>query len=219
MIPVNITLTFVRGNSKESRRIKLSLTDQVDDVIDQLVGELGLPAPESSGGQYVLIHNKQALDGQDTLQMSGIQEGDIVQLTFMDKNATMGQAVSMALLNRMGGKASHDPLPVAAALFSADGHRFDLRHTRALIGRSDPKLGYPPESLDADLTSLDPGKSISRPHALIVYADGRFTIRDLYSQTGLQLNGESVSSSRSVPLQDGDILKLGDVEVQFRCET
>ena len=99
MIPVNITLTFVRDNSKESRRIKLSLTDQIGDVIDQLVGELGLAAADNSG-RYVLIHNKQALDDADTLQMAGVQEGDIVQLSFMDKNATMGQAVSMALLNR-----------------------------------------------------------------------------------------------------------------------
>src|SRR5262249_27597405 len=105
-----------------------------------------------------------------------------------------------------------------AALFTASGQQYTLSHTRALIGRADTKLGYPPESLDVDLTDVDPEKSVSRPHALIVYSDGQFTIRDLYSQHGLLLNGEPVSPSKAAPLQDGEILLLGDVEVQFRCE-
>jgi pSer/pThr/pTyr-binding forkhead associated (FHA) protein len=118
----------------------------------------------------------------------------------------------------LGGKAGNEPLPVKAALVSPSGDEFPLQHTRALIGRADPKLGYPTESLDADLTLLDPGKSVSRPHALIVFTNGEFTIRDLYSQTGLLVNGERVSPSKAKVLHDGDMLMLGEVLIQFRCE-
>jgi pSer/pThr/pTyr-binding forkhead associated (FHA) protein len=51
-----------------------------------------------------------------------------------------------------------------------------------------------------------------------VYSDSQFTIRDLYSQRGLLLNGVTVSPSKSQVLHDGDVLTLGNVKVQFRCE-
>jgi len=167
---------------------------------------------------YHLVAQRQMVDEEATLYESGVQEGDILQVALLDPNATVGKAISGAVLNRLGGKAGSDPLPITAGLYSAAGAHFPLSHTRALIGRSDTKLGYGPDTLDADLTDLDPGKSVSRPHALIVFNNGEFTVRDLYSQRGLMLNGERVSPSKAAVLQDGDILTLGDVEVQFRCE-
>jgi pSer/pThr/pTyr-binding forkhead associated (FHA) protein len=140
-------------------------------------------------------------------------------MTTLDPRATMGQAISVGLLNRLGGKASAEPLPVRASLVSEDGLTFELSHTRALIGRADASLGYPAEALDADLTALDPQRTVSRPHALIAYANGEFTVRDLYSQRGLMLNGARVSPSKAEVLHDGDVLTLGDVMVLFRCES
>lgn len=219
MIPVNVTVQYLRDGVKDSRRVKLSLDSRVADVVAQLINDLHLPMELGQERlMYHLIAQRQMLDEEDTLLTAGVQEGDILQLAMLDPNATVGKAISGAVLNRLGGKAGSDPLPITAGLFSAAGTHFPLLHTRALIGRSDTKLGYGPDTLDADLTELDPGKSVSRPHALIVFNNGEFTVRDLYSQRGLMLNGERVSPSKAAVLQDGDILTLGDVEVQFRCE-
>jgi hypothetical protein len=219
MIPINVTLQYLRDGVKDSRRVKLSMDSNVADVVASLVSDLNLPQENDDERiNYYLIHQRQVLDEESKLYDVGVQEGDILQLAVIDPNATVGKAITGAVLNRLGGKAGNEPLPVAAALVSPSGVEFPLHHTRALIGRADPKLGYPSEALDADLTLLDPGKSVSRPHALIVYSSGEFTVRDLYSQTGLLLNGERVSPSKAKVLHDGDMLMLGDVLIQFRCQ-
>jgi hypothetical protein len=195
------------------------MDSNVADIVASLVSDLSLPQDvDDEPINYYLVHQRQVLDEESMLYEVGIQEGDILQLAVIDPNATVGKAMTSAVLNRLGGKAGNEPLSVRAALVSPSGEEFPLTHTRALIGRADPKLGYPTESLDADLTILDPGKSVSRPHALIVYLNGEFTVRDLYSHTGLLLNGERVSPSKSKVLHDGDMLMLGDVLIQFRCE-
>jgi pSer/pThr/pTyr-binding forkhead associated (FHA) protein len=51
-----------------------------------------------------------------------------------------------------------------------------------------------------------------------VYGNGEFTIRDLYSQRGLLINGVRVSGSSAQVLHNGDTLTLGNVTVQFRCD-
>src|SRR5262249_7872660 len=150
-----------------------------------------------------LMRNRLVLDDSSTLYDVGVEEGDILQLAIVDSRATMGKIVTAGVLNRLGGKSSNDPLPVTAALIDSTGdHVFELRHTRPLIGRSDPALGYPPEAFDVDLSTLDTDRTVSRPHALIVYKDGEFSIRDLYSQRGLLVNGAQVSASRAEPIQD-----------------
>jgi hypothetical protein len=220
MIPVNVTLQYVREGSKESRRVKLSIDESVGDTLKRLIGELQLPLDaEGKTLTYRLLLRRQLLDNEDKLYEAGVQEGDIVQLTTVDPKATMGQAISAGILNRLGGKSSTEPLPVSAALVDESGGMRYLSHTRALIGRADSALGYPPESLDADLTDLDPDRTVSRPHALIAYSNGEFTIRDLYSQRGVLLNGQKISPSKAEVLHDGDLLVLGSVQVRFRCES
>jgi FHA domain-containing protein len=219
MIPVNVTLQYIREGAKESKRLRLAMEETIGDTVNRLVRDLALPLDED--GQplsYHLVRQRQALAPEDRLFEAGVQEGDILQLAILDPKATMGQAISAGLLNRLGGKTGGEPLPVRAALVASSGQRFELRHTRALIGRADSNLGYPADALDADLTELDPSRSVSRPHALIVFGNGQFTVRDLYSQRGLLLNGVRVSPSKSQFIQDGDVLTLGDVRVQFRCE-
>ncbi len=219
MIPVNVTLQYVRDGVKDSKRLKLAMDHKVHDTIIALIKDLDLPLQnEGDPISYHLLRHRVVLDDDDMLFEAGVQEGDILQLASIDSNATVGQALTAGILNRLGGKASHEPLPISAALLTRDGEFLHLKHTRALIGRADASRGYPPETLDADLTELDPGRSVSRPHALIVYTDNEFTIRDLYSQRGLLLNGQPVSPSKAQVLHDGDMLTLGDVELQFRCQ-
>ncbi len=218
MIPVNVTLQYMRKGVKDSQRVTLSMDARVDETVVALVDSLALPQEDNGLPlTYRLLRQRQMLDGEAKLFEIGVQEGDILQLTLIDPRATIGQAVLGGVLQRLGGKSGGELLPVNAALVTESGKGFELTHTRALIGRADAKLGYPSEALDADLTDLDPKRTVSRPHALIVYADGEFSIRDLYSQHGLMLNGERVAPNKAQPLHDGDTLQLGDVAVQFRC--
>jgi hypothetical protein len=220
MIPVIVTLQYVRDGVKDSKRLTLAMDHKVHEIVLGLISDLKLPLQNDGDPiTYHLLRQRQVLDDDDLLFEAGVQEGDILQLASVDSNATVGKAMTAGLLNRLGGKSSQEPLLISAGLVTVEGEIYHLKHTRALIGRADISRGYPPETLDADLTDLDPGKSVSRPHALIVFADNEFTIRDLYSQRGLLINGQPVSPSKAQVLHDGDVLTLGDVEVQFRCET
>ena len=219
MIPVNVTLQYVRDGTKASTRVRLSMDDTVRDTLTTLIASLQLPRQENGAPlPYHLVRQRQVLDNDDKLFEAGVQEGDILQLTVLDPKATMGQAISAGLLHRIGGKANAEPLPVRAGLVSESGLVFELHRTRALVGRADASMGYASDTLDADLTVLDPQRTVSRPHVLIAYANGEFTVRDLYSQRGLLVNGVKVSPSKAEILHDGDLLTLGDVSVKFRCE-
>lgn len=56
--------------------------------------------------------------------------------------------------------------------------------------------------------------SVSRRHARIVISRSRATLEDLGSKNGTFLRGEAVSAP--LPLQDGDLVKIGTVEMTFR---
>ncbi|MCS6871639.1 MAG: FHA domain-containing protein [Anaerolineae bacterium] len=222
MLPANVTLQYMREGTKQNIRLKVSLDATVRQVIDGLVRELQLPTTDADGEPcvYELTYQRQTLSDEARLFEVGVQENAILQLVAVNPNATRsGAALSANVLSRLGGKGSNEPLPINAQLVARNGRVFRLRHTRALIGRADAALGYPPESLDADLTPFDPDRTVSRPHALIVYSDGRFTIRDLYSQRGILVNGVRVPVNGAYPLNDGDWLHIGEIELQFRCQS
>jgi hypothetical protein len=220
MIPVNVTVQFMREGVKNSATMRLSMDVMAEEAANGIVQYLGLP----SAGEYRLLRQRQVLDPGKRLFEAGVQEGDILQLTVVDANTTIGmpgigRSLVGGVLSRLGGRASDDPLPVQAALIASEGQKLYLKRARALIGRADETIGYPAEALDAELTPFDPDRTVSRPHALIVYADGGFTIRDLYSQSGVLVNGKTVSPSQAQPIYDGDVLTFGSVALQFRCDT
>ncbi len=216
MIPVTVTIQFMRDGNKESRRVRLELDATVESAIQHLIRELGLLPDEA----YQLVRQRQNLSESDKLYEAGVQENDILQLVAFDSNATMmGKGASANILNRLGSKTNLEPLSIKAALIALpSGNLFALRHTRAMIGRADPSVGYPADMLDADLTALDSERSVSRPHALIIYSGGAFTIRDMYSQSGVMLNGQRIPVNTAHPLRNGDRLKFGDVEMRFQVD-
>jgi len=225
MIPVQVTLQYMRAGNKETKWVKVALDSTAAQVASKLVGELGLPHQDSRGRplDYQLVAQRHVLDGNKTLHELGIEQDNILQLITVDANATVGlnigQMLAGTLLDRLGGKGSSEPLPVSAVFANMAGRVvFQLKRTRALIGRADPDHGFPPESLDADLTEMDARRTVSRPHALIAYADGEFTIRDLYSQHGLFINGTRVAPNMAQALETGDVIKFGDVELRFHYE-
>ncbi|HVO42136.1 MAG TPA: FHA domain-containing protein [Aggregatilineales bacterium] len=219
MIPVTVTIQFMRAGAKETQRVKLALDVPARQLVQQLLRDFRLPIEQNGTPvRYHLLRQRQVLDGDASLFDAGVQENDILQLTVFDPAATLGQSLSGTLLNRLGGRAGVDPLPISAALLHLNGEVFSqLHHTRALIGRADASIGYPPEALDADLTCLDPNRTVSRPHALIVYNNGEFAIRDLYSPAGVFINGARISPSKPEPLRSGALLQFGEVQLRFWC--
>lgn len=221
MLPANVTVQFMREGAKQNIRLKLSLDSTARQVIADLVRDLNLPNTDSDGDPctYELTYQRQTLGDDVRLFEVGVQENAILQLVAVNPNATRsGIALTANVLSRLGGKGSSEPLNLKVALVTHDGRTFPLRHTRALIGRADAALGYPPEAFDADLTALDPNRTVSRPHALIIYSNGQFTVRDLYSQRGVLVNGSRIEPNGAQPLRNGDWLTFGEVEVQFRWQ-
>ena len=82
------------------------------------------------------------------------------------------------------------------------GEDFRLRVGKNVIGAA----------ADCDIVLTD--KKISRKHATIRYEGGEFQIADLDSSNGTHVNDEKVQKH---DLIDNDIIKLGDIEFEFKC--
>jgi hypothetical protein len=65
---------------------------------------------------------------------------------------------------------------------------------------------------DCDIVLTD--KKISRKHATIRFEGGEFQIADLDSSNGTHVNDEKVQKH---DLIDNDVIKLGDIEFEFKC--
>ena len=68
-----------------------------------------------------------------------------------------------------------------------------------------------------DLHIPDTSRVVSKRHAEIVCVDGRYEIADLGSKNFTYLNGVRLESGRSYPLHSGDLIKLGDFELEFEA--
>ncbi|HMO57029.1 MAG TPA: protein kinase [Roseiflexaceae bacterium] len=80
------------------------------------------------------------------------------------------------------------------------------------IGRRDPRRQHYPE---LDLAEHDRGIA-SRNHAMINRSGDRFTLTDLGSTNGTQLNGNTIPANQPQRLRSGDRIKIGEVEIEFR---
>ena len=83
-----------------------------------------------------------------------------------------------------------------------EGMAFELTAEETLIGRNPT----------TDITLLDDG--ISREHAIILYdaESDAYSLEDLQSTNGTQVNGKRV---RSVTLSDGDEVRVGRTLFRF----
>lgn len=87
-----------------------------------------------------------------------------------------------------------------AMLVDADGEQYTITAFPFVLGRG--------TECDFVLT----GKGVSRKHAEIIFQSGRFVVNDLNSLNGIKVNGYKVSR---VILEEGDVIKLGDVALTF----
>ena len=94
-----------------------------------------------------------------------------------------------------------------------DARRFAIKDTYVVVGRVDPKRGLKPE---VDLTSIDPGMTVSRQHARIRFWKTFFSIEDLKSRNKTRLGELTLTPLKAELLQDGDVLHFGSVRVVFK---
>ena len=64
-----------------------------------------------------------------------------------------------------------------------------------------------------DLTIDD--QSLSSKHAAVLTKDEKYYIQDFKSTNGTRLNGTRIAAGKTLPLQGGDIIQLGAIEVLF----
>jgi serine/threonine-protein kinase len=85
--------------------------------------------------------------------------------------------------------------------------RFPLSGPEVRIGRRSSKSAHQP---DIDLTGPPTDPGVSRRHAELRRAeDGNWSVIDLDSPNGIQVNGKDVPSGTPIPLQPGDQIHLG----------
>jgi len=95
------------------------------------------------------------------------------------------------------------PSPRTAFRLIHDGRSHPLAPGANLIGR------------DPDATLCLDASSVSRRHAEILVGEGSASLRDLESKNGTFHAGSRVRDS--VPLADGDEIRIGTVRVEFRA--
>ena len=125
---------------------------------------------------------------------------------------SMGQGTAMINISDVGGggekgRGSADKSrEVCGWLVALNGQHkgedFRLRIGKNVIGTA----------ADCDIVLSD--KKLSRKHATIRYEGGEFQIADLDSSNGSFVNDEKVQKH---DLIDNDIIKLGDIEFEFKC--
>ena len=86
--------------------------------------------------------------------------------------------------------------------------RLALDQAELRVGRGRPGADSPPDGIDLTGAADDP--ALSRLHAVIArQGDGSYTIEDVGSTNGTEVNGRALPSHDPVTLADGDRIQLG----------
>jgi hypothetical protein len=104
---------------------------------------------------------------------------------------------------------SAPPAPYTGARMVLDstGSIFKLGDA-TVVGREDP-------SLQIDFDGYPEGKYISHRHAQIIKMNGKYYIEDLGSSNHTWVNEIKLAEGQSEPLQDGDRIRFGKIELTF----
>ncbi len=96
------------------------------------------------------------------------------------------------------------------------GQTFMLMKPESVIGRSDPQKAIFP---DADLAPLDTQHTVSRRHARLSLREGHYYLEDLNAFNKTRLNGIALAPNQEQELREGDIIRLGNVDLRFEIQT
>jgi hypothetical protein len=92
---------------------------------------------------------------------------------------------------------------------------FSANQASVVVGRADTLSGVAPDlNLDQYAGEL---AGLSRRHARLFVQDTRYWIEDLNSVNWTYLNQQRLTPEQPLPLNDGDLLRLGNVLLTFRA--
>ena len=86
-----------------------------------------------------------------------------------------------------------------------DTEEYTFEQERITIGRD----------MGNDLHIPDTSRVVSKKHAEILFSEDGYEVEDLGSKNFTYLNSSRLESGRTYSLQDGDLIKLGEYEVEF----
>jgi CRP-like cAMP-binding protein len=119
-------------------------------------------------------------------------------------------------LPREGGQSAAPAAagaPTAGVLVTSSNARYLLEKADMLVGRSSQASGY---TADIDLSGHDPDKTLSRKHARILRSKDGVFLKEEEGRNGTFVNGTRVGPGQTVRLAEGDRIRFGLVEVEFR---
>ena len=93
---------------------------------------------------------------------------------------------------------------------------FQGDQTTLVVGRTDALSGVTPD-LDLEPYAGELA-GLSRHHARLTWRDGQCWIEDLNSVNWTYLNNQRLSPERPTLLNDGDLLRLGNVVLTYRAD-
>lgn len=125
-----------------------------------------------------------------------------------------GKAAAAVNLSSSGGSKNKTHAKLVIERGKSVGKQFMLSAEESQIGRWDADGGVFP---DVDLDSDDPEAKVSRRHARITLAEGRYFVEDMGSTNGTFVNrGKRLSPGTRQPLKDGDEIIVGKTFLRFR---
>lgn len=155
-------------------------------------GTKGRTLVEGSGGQV----EGASLKGQTVVDTGGPGTGGSKKRTVFDPGLADGKTAAPQQLPKLVGWL---------VTFSLDpsGTDFRLREGRNVIGAD-------PDECDLVIKNDD---SVSGQHAVVMFREGQFQIRDNDSTNGTYVNGRDIFGEGAVMIQNLDRIRLGNVEL------
>lgn len=175
----------------QQARVKKSLT--VSALIQEVLREFD-DIPSDFSNKYVLYLKgvEKPLDNDKTMRELDIQPQD--ELVFDRYRSLLRRELPKHI------KASF----VEEKTLDA----FELQWYPAIIGRSSTDMDHN-FSLAVNVENLPDGKTISRRHALISFADGKFSIEPQSEYNPVYLNGVEMPFQQKFQIKDNDRIMLG----------
>ncbi len=147
---------------------------------------------------------------------SGIRTGEMPSIPVEKDIAAGDTLIEGSITVKRTSPVSEEEDVYAYLYFEKEGggeRRFAITDNYVVVGRVDPKRGLKPE---IDLTSVDPGMTVSRQHARIRFEKTFFYIEDLKSRNKTRLGELTLTPLKAELLRDGDMLQFGSVRLVFK---
>ncbi len=147
---------------------------------------------------------------------SSVRTGEMASVPVEDDIAMGDTLIESGITFKHTPLAAEEEDVYAYLDFEKEGEealRFAIKDKYVVVGRLDPKRGLKPE---VDLTSIDPGMTVSRQHARIRFEKTFFSIEDLKSRNKTRLGALTLTPLKAELLQDGDVLHFGSVRMVFK---